>query len=254
MDGDYTLKITGRLPENFSVVVGFPGVGLAGYIASDSIISQCKMEEIGYVDVETTPPVSVVIDATPKHPIRVFMCDGLVLIKSEVPVMPDIAAKLGDTIVHWARENNAEKIILLDAISSPGRTESANETKVWGISTTQKFNDAFKGSEVAPMEKGMIIGLASEILVDSKDENIDCLGLFAESNVEIPDPRAAASLVHKFGDVVHRKFDTKDLIEKATEIENAFRDQMAAVMEALKKGQGGGEEKEGGGNQPSMFG
>ncbi|MEM2900815.1 MAG: PAC2 family protein [Thermoplasmata archaeon] len=252
MDGDYALKITSSLPKKFSVVVGFPGVGLAGYIASDTVITQCKMEEIGYVDVETTPPVSIVIDATPKHPIRVFKCDDMVLIKSEVPIMPDIAARLGDTIVHWAREHNADRIIILDAISAPGRAESESETKVWGITTTEKFEEAFNGLDVNPMEKGMIIGLPSEVLVDSKDENVDCIGLFAESNVEIPDPRAAASLVHKLGDLLHKKFDTKDLIEKATEIETAFREQMAAVMEALKQGGPSGEEKEGG--QPSMFG
>ena len=54
------------------LIDGFPGVGLVGTIVANFLINSLKLEQIGIIDSQKFPPISVVKDGMPHNPMRLY--------------------------------------------------------------------------------------------------------------------------------------------------------------------------------------
>ncbi|MEM2899396.1 MAG: PAC2 family protein [Thermoplasmata archaeon] len=209
---NFNVVLSEPLPERFTLVVGFPGIGLTGFI-----------------DTLLIPPTLVIVDSEPKPPIRIFKKDMFVIIKSEVPVQNESAIWLGEMIIKWAESMKANKIIILDGLPTPGRTTVNERTIVWGLSSNNEGKKILEGLDVKPISKGVIMGVASILFMESKKLKIDCYGLFGESFSEFPDMRAAASVICKFSKLVSIPLEVTDMINMASEFEHSYTQQFSQV-------------------------
>ena len=53
-------------------ICGFPGVGLVGNIVANFLVNNLKLDQIGVIDSDTFPSISVVKDGIPNHPMRLY--------------------------------------------------------------------------------------------------------------------------------------------------------------------------------------
>ncbi|MEK6977105.1 MAG: PAC2 family protein, partial [Candidatus Hydrothermarchaeota archaeon] len=58
--------------SNALVVVGFPTVGLVSTIAANYVVTSLGLERIGAVYSNSFPPATVVHEATPMPPVRIY--------------------------------------------------------------------------------------------------------------------------------------------------------------------------------------
>ncbi len=251
---EYEVVLTERPPEGFTLVVGFPGVGLTGFLAVENIVSKREMREIGYINAEIVPPVMIIVDNVPKHPVRLFLRDDLVILKSEVPIMTDSAITLGETIIKWAASSSAKRIVILDGLPTPGRTTVNDRTAVWGVSTLDEGMKTLELLDVKPIAKGIIMGVASTMLVEAMARKMECVGLFAESLQDVPDVRAAASVIGKFAKLASMPLEVTDLINFAAELENMYQEQLMQMADGQPykppESKPDGDKS----NSPSMYG
>jgi len=231
MEGEETFNIvlSENVPEGFTLVVGFPGIGLTGFLAVENILSKCEMKEIGFIDAKLVPPAIVIVENEPKHPIGIFMKDKIVIIKSEVPVINDCANRVGETIIKWAETMKVNRIIILDGLPTPGRIPVNERTVVWGVSSKNEGVKVLETLEVKPILRGMIMGVASILFMESKKRGIDCYGLFGESFAEVPDMRAAASVICKFSKLTSIPLEINDLLNTASEFEHSYAQQYSQI-------------------------
>jgi uncharacterized protein len=67
-------------------LIGVPGIGLVGVIASSYIARTLNMKEVGYLESDLFPPIIVVHKGNPKPPIRIYNSDDLAIITAEIPL------------------------------------------------------------------------------------------------------------------------------------------------------------------------
>src|SRR3989339_1369225 len=58
-----------------TIIDGFPSVGLVSSISANYLIKVLKMEHIGIMDSPQFPTVSLIRDATPLSPVRIYASD-----------------------------------------------------------------------------------------------------------------------------------------------------------------------------------
>jgi predicted ATP-grasp superfamily ATP-dependent carboligase len=66
--------------------------------------------------------------------------------------------------------------------------------------------------------------------MESKKLGIDCYGLFGESFSEVPDMRAAASVISKFSKLVSIPLEVTDMINMASEFEHLYTQQCSQII------------------------
>src|SRR5881409_3095411 len=100
------LEIREHEPSKISnpvVIVGVPEAGLVGTIATSYIRDQLKLPELGYIESDLIPQVLVVHESKPRHPIRIFGRDNLVIVTAEIPLHARLSFELASQVAKWAK-------------------------------------------------------------------------------------------------------------------------------------------------------
>ena len=58
--------------KGYSLIEGFPGIGLVGPMAASYMIEKLGMEYVGYIASDLFPPIAVVHDGQPMHTARIY--------------------------------------------------------------------------------------------------------------------------------------------------------------------------------------
>lgn len=237
------IEIKGKLPKSPVVMEGFPSMGFVSTIATRYMIDELGMEQIGCIKSDRIQNIAVVHDSRPMHPIRIYSKDNLVLIFSEVSVPLSHTKEFSDTLSEWFNEIKPEKVILLAGISGKGTDK---EHEIFGIASNGELDKELKKLDISKIEEGILTGISSELLLNCIDNKIPAISLMAETRY-IPDPLGAASMIGILNGLLNLDIDTKNLIEKGTEIEKKFKE----IAEQLKKGK---EDHKGVGEYSPMYG
>src|SRR4030065_2279276 len=101
----YELK---RIDLKGAVIIdGFPSVGLVSSIAANYLIKVLEMEHIGIMDSVHFPTVSLIRDAKPLSPVRIYAArkakgGGQILaLISEVQAPPNLIRPISHSLMNW---------------------------------------------------------------------------------------------------------------------------------------------------------
>ncbi len=237
------MEITGEIPENPIVIEGFPSMGFVSTIATRYMVDELGMEQIGWIKSDRVQNIAVIHGSTPMHPIRLYKKNSIVLIFSEVAVALPYTREFSDMLGKWFNEIKPEKVILLAGISGKGTDK---EHEIFGIASGGEFDKELKRLGISEIEEGILTGISSELLLNCMDSKIPAICLMAETRY-MPDPLGAASMIDILNGLLGLKIDTRNLIQKGTEIEKRFRE----IAEQMKKGR---EDHKGIGEYSPMYG
>jgi uncharacterized protein len=213
-----------------TLVEGLPGVGLVGKIVADHLVNTFEMDYYAGVHCEGVPQVAVYRGERSelRPPIRLHADEerNLVVLQSDVPVSPTEASEFAACITGWLESNDITPVYLSGL---PDQSDGVPE--LYGVSTGEGNRLLDDAGIVPPAEGGLVSGPTGALLYRAGRNDLDSVGLIAESNPQFPDPEAArAILEHGIEPITGIDIDTDDLVEQAEEIQEA-REQLAQQMQ-----------------------
>ncbi len=239
MNGVEIVKIKEKDIQGAYVIDGFPSVGLVGSIVANYLVAFLKLEQIAVVESMSFPAVSLVRGGVPHSPVRVYAGergeDKIVVFVSEFQPPANLIKPLAAAIMDWVRDHQCKMIISPEGAivqAEPGQADqmgggpgSTVGSKVWGIGSTKRAMELLKENDIPVFENGVIVGLASVLLNEGVNRDIDVIILLSEAHAEYPDARAAATVTSAIDKILlHTDLDTKPLIDEAAVIEEGLKD------------------------------
>ena len=237
-----------------TIIDGFPSVGLVSSIAANYLIKVLDMEQIGIMDSIHFPTVSLIREARPLSPVRIYAGkkersgDQIVAFISEFQAPPNLIRPIAYTLVDWAMEQRCKMIVSPEGlVVDPELRDSAEISDVvFGIASTQRARELLKQHGIQSFEEGVISGVAGVLLNEGRKRDFDIMTLLAEAHPDFPDAKAAALVLEAIDDILLGiDFDAKPLFEEAQRIEEHIKEiQKQAVVRKDEKGP----------PRPSMYG
>jgi uncharacterized protein len=215
MERESTIIVESLSVERPVLLTSFPGIGLVGTIVTGHFIMELNLETIGVIESRLLPPVATLFDGIILPPIRVYQSaeHNFVLIHSDVPILPQIAYDVSQTIVEWAASINASLLV-----SIAGVTTFEDRKRVFGAATSRDLLDRIE-KVVEIFKTGTISGIAGSILNECVARKFPGIALLGETMGFNPDPRAAAEVIKKMNDIFEWNIAVDKLIQEAEFIE-----------------------------------
>lgn len=217
--------------KNAVLVTSFPGVGLVGTIASAYFINELKLDAIGILDSKLLPPIASLYEGVVLPPIRIYESEdlNLLLIHSDVPIVPQIAYGISKTIVSWAMEVKARRVYSLAGIAT-----FEDKKRVFGAVTQKELIDEIK-DHVEIFKTGTISGIAGSILNECVATKFPGIALLGETSGFNPDPRAAANIIGAMNRILGWNISVDKLIEEAEFIEAQMQKLAEQAVQEVKR-------------------
>lgn len=207
--------------NGFTLIEGFPGMGLVGTISAKYLTEKLDFSEVGFVDSAIFVPIIRVHNGLPVHPSRIYVNQKkkLVLLISEQIIPQLFTERLAKAVVEWIKQKKIAQVISLSGI----RALPSKEGKeiVYGIASDEASKKMLKKYNVQVIKEGITSGVTALILLGLKDNKIDAFSLMG--NVQIAaDYKAASSILEKLSEMLSLNIDTKPLKKEAKETKKAL--------------------------------
>ena len=223
-----------------TVIDGFPSVGLVSSISANYLIKVLNMEQIGIMDSEYFPTVSLIRDSKPLSPVRIYAGekgrrgDRIVAFISEFQPPAALIRPISIALVNWAMEQRCKMIVSPEGlVVDPELRDTADISDVvFGIASTLQARELLKENNIRTFEEGVISGVAGVLLNEGRKRDFGVATLLAEAHPDFPDARAAALVLEAIDRILLGiEFDAKPLFEEAQRIEEHIREiQKQAVV------------------------
>ncbi|RLG70951.1 MAG: hypothetical protein DRO04_00855 [Candidatus Iainarchaeum archaeon] len=216
--------------SKYTLIEGFPGIGLTGTIAAKFLIEKLNFRRFGYIYSNIFIPIIRVRESKPLHPSRIFINDKykLVVILSEQIIPNRYMDDFARAIAEWVQKKKIKRVISLSGI----RTEE-EEYAVYGIAANDKSKKLFPKYGIKEVEEGVTSGITALILLELKYTNIEAISLLATVKMTT-DYKAAAEIIKKLNQMFEFNIDVKPLEEEAKKVEAEIT-QYLKRLKALQK-------------------
>lgn len=204
--------------DNPVIIEGFPSVGLVGSIATEYMATSLEMTEIGFIQSDRLPPVTIVKDGVPKSPIRIFAKENFVVFVSDTAIPESLTYDMARAIVAWAKSHNASKIISIGGIA---REDKPGGEKIYVVASDPAELERISAisKEYLPIKLGFLTGLLGVLLMHAMEEKIPAHAYLTDAFLDTPDPKAAAATVDAVAKELNLTIDTKKLVETSDRLE-----------------------------------
>jgi predicted ATP-grasp superfamily ATP-dependent carboligase len=146
-------------------------------------------------------------------------CNQVVVCVSEFTPPAEITRDLVKVLLDWAEKNGCTKVISAEGFNS-GPKEEGKENEVYGITSTAGSRIWIKEAKVKPFTYGTVGGITGALLNEGKIRKMNVLGLLAEVNEDLPDARAAASVIKAINEILRAiELDPEPLLKEAESLE-----------------------------------
>ncbi len=210
--------------EGATIINGFPTGGLVSTIAANYLIGALKLDQIGALDSEAFPPVSMIYANKPKFPARIYAGEEskVAVFLSEFTPFPSLARPIAGLMFSWAKEHGCSRIIAPEVIVV--EEEARSDLEVYGVGSTDNTREVMKKLGIKRLVRGMITGISDVLLNEGRRIGFDVYGLVAAVKPEVSDARAAAKVIEVTAKLTPTiKIDVEPLYEEAEKIEKFIK-------------------------------
>ncbi|MCD6522780.1 MAG: proteasome assembly chaperone family protein [Candidatus Diapherotrites archaeon] len=226
------IKITKDMDlTGYTLVEGFPGIGLVGTIAVGYLAEKQGAECIGYIISKKFPPMASIHKGKPVFPARIYVDkkNKMVMLFSEFVVPAETVYDIAESIIEWVKQKKIKMIISLAGMTSMGFQE---KPQIYGIASNDEMEKILGEHSVKIITEGVTTGVSGILMAKCAIENVPAMSLLIETTHGYPDPGAAAELLEKVEDITGVSIKTEALMEEARQIET----KMKKMMEQMKVG------------------
>lgn len=188
-----------------NVIIGFPGVGMVGSIASEYIIHKLGFEEVGHIRSEKLPALAIIRKSRPEAPIRIYKKGTTLILVSDIMIPDNLSHEFASEIAGWIEDKNPREIVILG-----GSQKKSSEKKAYVVSWKPKYIDDIKLDQ---MKLGFVAGIYGPLMMELMEKGLNGYMVLAEAD-PTPDTGAAAKIVKHISSRMNFKIDVTPL-EKA---------------------------------------
>lgn len=210
--------------KGFTLIEGFPDIGLAGTIGTRYLIEKLNFEQIGHVDSRLLSPIIRIQNGLPMHPVRLYAHKKhkIVIIIAEQIIPNSIASVMAKTLVEWVKKKGINRVISTSGI------RIADGAPVYAFASNEKSKKLIKKYKLELIDSGISSGVTALLMLYLTDNNIEsfCLMGNARNNA---DYESAAEIVKAFCNLSGIKLvDVTPLLEEAKKLE-------ASIVQHIKE-------------------
>jgi uncharacterized protein len=207
-----------------TIINGFPTVGLVSTITANYLIGALKLDQIGALDSDAFPPVSMIYASKPKFPARIYADEEskVVVFLSEFTSMPDLVRPIAWTFFSWAKEHECRRIVAPEVFFV--KKEIGQDLGVYGVGNTDRAREEIKKLRIKQLVTGMVTGISGVLLNEGRRINFDVISLIATVRPDMSEARAAAKVIEVIDELIPTiKIDVEPLYEEAEKIEGYIK-------------------------------
>lgn len=215
--------------NGYTLIEGFPGMGLVGTIATKYLTEQLEFEEIGYIESNMFLPVIRIHDGLPVYPSRIYVNkkNKIAVLLSEQIISTKIMNTLSKEVIKWIKAKGISRVISLAGI----KTDEKEGEKVYAIACNEKSKKEVKKHKIELIGEGLTTGVTALMLLELRKEGkLTAYSLLANVNLSA-DYKAAAKLVTELNKVMGLKINIKPLMEEAKKTEKMLVDHLQKLKE-----------------------
>ncbi len=213
----------------YTLIEGFPGLGLVGTIAAKYIVEKMGFEEFGYIESDGFASIIRVHNGMPVFPSRIYVNDKarLVVLISEQVIPKALVPKLAKTTVTWIKSKGIKRAISLAGIN----TGNAKDDSIYGIADSESAKKLLEQNKVEMINDGITTGVTALILLElQKEPGIEAMSLMGPVSIGA-DYKAAAKLLEKMNVIFGLNIDVKPLLAEAKKTEKEILDHLQKIKE-----------------------
>ena len=221
-----------------ALILALPDVGLVGAITGLHLVRELGMIDVVGIDsYNMLPPVTVVVEGKPKHPVRIYASKDqrLAVLLTDVPLSPQAIIAFSLAIVRYARSRGIDRLISVTGLGNPARFD-LEKPGLYIVSNNPGLEEEVaKVTGAKRMPGGILVGPYSIVLKESHRRGIDNVILLADAFVDIPDPEAAIVAIEAIAKLYGIKVDTGKLREEADKIKMRLKELMRETRNLMAK-------------------
>jgi uncharacterized protein len=220
------------------VVDGFPSVGLANAIASECLIHSLKTEFVAAIDSPSFPPLSIIRNAMPNFPARIYANEELKLAMfvSELSLDPLMFRSVANMMIGWALDSNCDLIISAAGIPYEEGENPKDSPQVFAVGSTPTALKRAAEAGIPPVLNGSVSGIPAILLNEGAWRNYDVIVLLVKVVPNMPDFRAGAAVAEAFAKLAPgASCDIPSLIKEAEVMEGTLKKLHSQQQAALPK-------------------
>jgi uncharacterized protein len=211
--------------EGGVVFDGFQGFGLTSTIAIGCFINSLKTELVGILDSPLFPPMSVIYNAKPNFPARIYANEEkkLAFFVSEAILEPSAYRHIAHTILNWSNYNKCKTVISV-ASREIEKDRTKKDSALYVISNSPNKMKELNDIGILSLKNGTVNGIPGILLNESNWKNIDVIVFVVDVISGVPDFRAAANVAQVVSKIIPEAYcEIKPLIKEAENIENNLK-------------------------------
>ena len=247
-------------------VIGFPSVGLVGSIVTSFLARELELPISAALVSPDFPPYTLVQRAQPFPPIRIYAGPvpkpkrkkkaktqtdentapedsvnvvaeapaeakvtkkkrvkprDIIIVTSEISPKPEDTYDVAMTVFDTLKEMGATDFVCIDGV--PRMDPNA---EVIGVASSKDAAKELEAAGLQLMSEGLVRGVSGIVLYEGLYENRNVMSIVSPANQQIPDPRAAASVLEILCKIVpNLSVDTLPLRKEAEEIDQRVKAQ-----------------------------
>jgi len=216
-----------KRPAGPKIIVGFPGFGLVGTIATKFLLEHLDTDHIGSIESDKLLPLAAIHKSKLIGPLDIFFNKkyNLVIVQT-LSEINGFEWKVSEILQELAENLKAKEIIILEGIPT------TKKKKDYGLFYFSNKNKEFEKIGIKPIQEAVMMGATATLLLRCKKTPVSAL--LAEGHSNMPDSEAAARLIQALDKYLGMDINTKPLLEAAKKFETMLK----GMMEKMKTQQG----------------
>ncbi|MEM0154471.1 MAG: PAC2 family protein [Methanothrix sp.] len=231
--------ISDKKIDGYTLLEGFPGVGLVGPMTLSYIIEKLGMDYYGYFESQAFPPLVSIHNSIPMHPVRIYSSQKykLVAIFAEFAIPSEMIYVMSKKISDFVRENKIKEIISIGGMPSQSISSELSETdsekqkedeaqseKVFAVISNPDMASELKRAGINIISEGVATGISAMLMINATSEKINDTNLLVQVDQRIVDPKYAEIAIKSINKLLDLKIDITELDKEAKVIEAKIRD------------------------------
>ncbi len=238
----------------FTLIEGFPGMGLVGTISVKYLTEKLGFVPIGYLKTNLFLPVVRIHHGYPLHACQLFYQPKLKLVTlvSEQIVPNNRIALIAGAVVEWVKEKKIRRVVSLSGIQVAGEEAGETADEVYGFASNAGAHAWLEKHKIKVIQEGVTTGINALVLLELLDEDIEGACLLGKVKISA-DYAASATLLKKLKDMLGLDISLEPLLAEAKQTEKEIVEHLQKVKDVSAQAQEFEDQVRTGSDGPPMF-
>ncbi len=214
--------------SGYTLIEGFPGMGLVGTIAAKYLVEKLNFDYVGYIDSNVFMPIIRIHNGMPVRPARIYADkkSKVAVIIAEQVIPKGAIHPMAKKTVDWINDKGFNELISLSGIRAAEGTPK--KEIIYGIAANEESKHLLKKYGLAEIDEGITTGITALILMELRRSKMNAISILG--NVEMTtDYKATAEVLKKLNEILELKLDVEPLMAEAREVEKQLIQQLQKI-------------------------